>query len=80
MLEIRNTVIEMENTSDGVIGGQVMAEASFSELNDKSRKPPQTEMQRERTMKRKEQFTTVAQFQTVKHTCDWNIRRRKKRQ
>lgn len=53
MLEIWNTVVDVETTSHGHISGQDMAKAGLSELKETSEETSQTEMHREKTMKKK---------------------------
>lgn len=62
MLEIRNTVTEMENTSQRLMGGLDAAEASLCELGDKTGETSQSETQRENLMKKTERSATVAQL------------------
>lgn len=82
MLEIWNTVVDVETTSHGHISGQDMAKAGLSELKETSEETSQTETHREKTMKKKqtEHPMTVVQLQKVKPLCNWNIKRRKKRE
>ena len=64
MLEIRNAATEMENTYDGLISRLDMTGLSLSELGDKSGETSQTEMQREKIMKKTEHSTTISESET----------------
>ena len=54
MPEIRNAVIEVRNTCDGLISRLDMAGESLSEFGDKSDEASQTERQREKIILKKQ--------------------------
>lgn len=54
MPEIRNAVIEVRNTCDGLISRLDMAGESLSEFGDKSEEASQTERQREKIILKKQ--------------------------
>lgn len=77
MLEIKNTVTEMESAFDGLIHRFYTTDERINEIEERSIETFQIEIQKEKRMKQIRTFKDGRKFQKLYNIQNWNTRRRK---